>query len=270
LRPGIASRARRASRIAALLLVALALALVLLGVACGGKDKPSEEFLSRSDEVIRRFVPDASGFNLLVFSTSSGAVTDVDFKVMSLLEGEPRMHVVSDNDAIVGGELVDEYEGFDIYLTKDTYWAELKGSAPLVYAGAKDLDGVKAYIDFYVEDEATLEDERFWEAFDYAEQRISEILEDSPSLLTVDFEGLWREDVSGLRVEAMAGERHVYFGVLYDSALPRGETFDGETIAAFEERFAVAPEAEEEPENEDWDFAHKVWFLDEASAAGGE
>jgi hypothetical protein len=257
---------RSAATVAALLLIA-----ALTAASCGSEETPAEEFFSRSDQVLRRLVPDANAFSLRLFSAGQDSESQVDFIVSTALDGEPRMHVVSDEDAVAGADLVDEYEGFDIYLQKATSWAELVGEPAPLYAGTPNREGLRSYVDFYVSGEPVLTDERFWNGFDYVQKRIGEVLKEEPSLLVVDFEGEWKADVGGVRVEVTLGTRRLYVGVLHArEGVPQdSEGFDEELVAAFKQRFAVPSEAEEQPSSADWDYGHRIWFLD-TSSGGGE
>lgn len=243
---------------------AILLGMVLAGSCGGGGDTPVQEFFSGSDQVIRRLVPEARTFKLRLFSIDQQFTAHVDFIVSTALEGEPRMHVISDEDAVAGADLVDEYEGFSIYLKETTYWAELVDEPLPLYAGTPNEEGLKAYVDFYGSGEPELRDQRFWNGFDYAKQRVGRALDEAASLLVVDFDGEWKAEAGGIRIEVSLSTRQPQVWVLYgrEDTQEDGDGFDGELVAAFKQRFAVPGEAEEQPENPDWDYAHRIWFVD--------
>lgn len=247
------------------------LAVAALVAACGGgESQPAEEFFSLSDDSIRQLIPEARAFNLRVLSADEESGTEIDLTISTLLEGEPRMHVVSDVDAVAGADLVDEYEGVSIYKQKDTFWAELAADPPL-YAGTPDEEGLRTYIDFYRSGGQELTDDRFWNGFAYAQERIGEAQADAPTPLVVAFNGELAAEAGGLRVEAFHGDRRVYVGILYsreDGADSGG--FGEELVKQFREKFAVPDGAEEQPDNPEWGYEHRIWYSDSSSAGASE
>lgn len=182
------------------------------------------------------------------------------------------MHVVSDVDAVAGADPMGEYEGFSVYKQKATYWAELTSEPVPLYAGTPSNEGLETYIDFYRSGEPKLSDEQFWNGFAYARERISEALQETPTLLVVDFDSEWRPQAGGMRIEAALSERRVQVSVLYatEDVQIDAQEFDQDLIGAFKERFAVAAEAEDQPEVSNWGYANRIWYTDTAAAASEE
>lgn len=248
------------------------LAVAVLATACGDGEEPGEQSFSQSDEVIQQLVPDAGAFTLRVSSLDVESARNVELTASTALEGEPRMHVVSDDDAVAGADLIEEYEGFKIYRQKETFWAELVAGSPPLYAGSPSDDGLKAYVDFYRSGEPKLSDEQFQNGLRYAQDLIGEALQETPSLLIVNFDGEWQPGVGGIGVEAIAGERQLYVGVLYarEGAQTDAQEFNQDVIEAFKLTFAVPPEAQEQAENHDWGYANRIWYADADTAAGAD
>lgn len=259
--------AGRTLRLATLAVAASLLASALV-VGCGGSDEPSAEFFSQSDEVIRQLIPEgAEFFNLRILPPGDGGAMRVDLTVKTFLEGEPRMHIVSDDGAIADARFLEEYEGFRLLEDDGVFWVELSVEPPL-YAGTPGEAGIRPYVDFYRTGQPELAGERFWNAIDYAEGVIGEALSEAPSQLAVQYIDDLGPGAAGIRIEAAAGERRVYVGVLYASegALAEGEAFDQETVEAFRQRFGVPAGAEERPPFPDWDYLHRIWHSDTGSA----
>ena len=252
-------------------LIAL-LAVALLGTACGGGDNPAEQSFSRAEGVIGQLVPEASALSLRVATEDEESATPVDLTVSTALEGEPRMHVISDADAVKGATVAGQYEGFSLYHQKATLWAELEAEPSPLYAGTSTKEGLEAYLDFYSSGEPSIGDERFWNGFAFARERISEAVEEAPSMLVVDFDGEWSPEAGGIRVEAIVGERRLYVGVLYarEGVELGDQGFDQELVDAFTERFAVPDGAEDQPEIADWGYPNRLWYADTAADSGEE
>jgi hypothetical protein len=258
---------RRRSRLGAIAVTAMAFAvLVVPTAACEGGDggSDSEQLFSRSAEVLRRLVPEASEFNGRFLRVADDAPEDVDLTIATLLDSAPRVHVLSDSDAVDGAEELEAYEGAKIYLQKDTYWAELTLGDQTLYAGTPSEDGVREYVDFFISREPELSNQRFWDAFGYAEERVGQELDETPSLVVVQFGGELVDGTGGLRLEARQGDRQLYVGVLYAND-DDGE-LSAEAVEQFQTTFVVPETAEEQPENADWDFAHTAWFDDSGAA----
>ena len=189
--------------------------VAVLAVACGGGEKQAEQPFSRYEDAIHQLVPEARAFNLRVSSVDEESGTHVDLTASTLLEGEPRMHVISDVDAVAGADLIGEYEGFNVYKKEATHWGELAAEPVPLYAGTPSDGGLETYIDFYRSGEPKLSDEQFWNGFAYARERISEALQEAPALLVVDFDGGWKPEAGGMRIEARLSERRLHVAVLY-------------------------------------------------------
>jgi hypothetical protein len=249
--------------------LAVLLGAAILAVACGDA-KPAQEFFSRSEEVIQELVPEAQAFRLGLGSVGEESGTHVDMAASTLLEGEPRMHVLSDADAVADADLVGEYEGFSIYKQKATFWGELVAEAPPLYAGTASNEGLEAYIDFYRAGEPKLSDERFWNGFDYARERVGEALQEAPSQLVVDFDGVWKPEAGGMRFQVVLGERRLDVAVLYarEGVEAGDQGFDQDLVEAFKQQFAVPAEAEDQGEVSDWGYDNRIWYADTGTGTG--
>lgn len=245
------------------LLAGSMLAVMALAAACGGggEGEPASEFFSRAEETMRRFVPEARALNLRLFEEDSGLL--MDLIISTELEGEPRMHLVSDEDAVKGAEPAEAYEGFSVFQQKATFWADLTAGEDPLFAGTPSEQGLRTYLDFFRSGRSELTDERFLEAFSFAGDLIDREISDVPTLLVVDFDGEFQPEAAGVRIEATVGERRLYVGVLYEreDGGANGGGLD-EAAGAFAQRFALPDGAEEEPANPDWDFEHRIWFAD--------
>ncbi len=252
--------------------MAALIAVAVLTAACGSEAKPAQEFFSRSDDVLHQLVPDARAFNLRLSSVDEESGRQVEVTASTALAGEPRMHVISDANAVAGADLVDEYEGFSIYRQKATLWAELAPEPAPLYAGTPSDEGLRAYVDFYRSGEPEFSDEQFQNGFRYARDRISEALQEAPSLLIVDFDGQWKPEAGGIRIEAVVGERRLYVGVLYarEGLQVDAQEFDQDVVDAFKQWFAVPPEAQEQADSPDWGYESRIWYADTATGAGEE
>ena len=246
------------SRRSSLLLPIPSICALLLAVACGGDGE--ESGLSSARASLEQVLPEATEFTGDVFIREDSE-DEVNLVIRSSLETDPRIHVVSDDDAIKGAELVDEIDGTQIYLTEATYWADLSESGPL-FASARQLDGLAAYLDFYESGEPKFSDERFWDIYDYARDRFAEELGADATLLRLSYVRDWRDGFDGIRLQAWAGEEQVYMAFLLnglDSTSPVDE-FDTETVEDFTKRFAVPELSEDVDDLPDWDFVVQAWF----------
>jgi hypothetical protein len=248
------------------------LTVAVLAVACGGGEKQVEQTFSRYEDAIQELVPEARAFNLRVSSVDEESGRQVNLTISTALEGEPRMHIISGVGAVAGAAIVGEYEGFSVYRQKATFWGELAAEPAPLYAGTLSKEGLETYIDFYRSGEPKLGDERFWNGFAYARERFSEALQEAPSLLVVDFDGGWKPEAGGMRIEAVLSERRLHVAVLYarEGAQLDAQGFDQDLVKAFKQRFAVPAEAEDQPENSDWGYANRIWYADTATGAGEE
>ncbi len=248
------------------------LTVAVLAIACGGGEKEAEQTFSRYEDAIQELVPEARAFNLRLSSVDEESGRQVNLTTSTLLEGEPRMHVISDVDAVAGADLIGEYEGFSVYRQQTTLWGELAVEPVPLYAGAPSNEGLEAYIDFYRSGEPKLSDEQFWNGFAYAREHISEALQEAPPLLMVDFDSSWKPEAGGMRIEAVLSERRLHVAVLYarEDVQIDAQGFDQDLVEAFKQRFAVPAEAEDQTEITDWGYANRIWYADTATAAGEE
>jgi len=239
----------------AVLTVCLTL-IAAVAVSCGGGGgaKPSEKFFSGSSDTIRRLVPEATAFTL---KTSSGDDTQVDYVVSTALAGNPRIHVVTDEDAIKGAKRLGEYKGHGVYQQKSSFWAQLRADPPL-YVSARTRPELETYLDFYSSGKPELSDKRFWNALDYASGRIDKALQESPAGLVLDFNSVLAEGVGGLRVEAELGGRRIYVGALFGAAEP---DLSDAIVEEFKARFAV-PSGAEELTDANWGYPNRIWYAD--------
>ena len=137
---------------------------------------------------------------------------------------------------------------------------------PALWAGSPLAEVVKGFVDFYLSGEPRLTRQTFWDAFDYAEQRIGTVFGERISLLRIDFEDEWHQgdlQAGGIAIEATFGDRHAYLAVLY---APPGSSLDAATLVEalgpeFRREFAVPDAATEETENEEWGYANHIWFV---------
>lgn len=237
--------------------------ILALAAACGGDDDDSQaqQYFSRSADAVREFVPDSDSVNLRYLATTPATEEAVDLVIATRLEGKPRMHVISDNDAIQDATELAAYKDVRIYQKLDTFWAELprEEGAIQVFAGTPSLDGLQAYLDFYESGEPELTSERFWDAFAFSEEKITEETGEDPYLLVVDYERAFEGDFSGIRVETTSETYEIAVTILFVSG-EAGEATDfaEDVVMAFKERFAVAPEALEAVENP-FDYPARVW-----------
>jgi len=246
------------SRRSSLLLPILSICALLLAVACGGDG--DESALSSARTSLQQVIPDATEFTGDVFIRED-TEDEVNLVIKSSLENTPRLHVISDDDAIKGAELVDEIDGTQVYLTASTYWADLSESGPL-FVSAREIDGLRVYLDFYESGEPEFSDERFWDIYDYARDRFAEDLGSDATLLRVSYVRDWQDGFDGIRLQAWAGEEQVYMAFLMngrDSVDP-GDQFDTEIVDDFSVRFAVPELSEVVDDLPDWDFAVRAWF----------
>lgn len=246
------------SRRSSLLLPILPVCALILAVACGGDGEDSG--LSSARTSLERVLPEATEFTGDVFIRQDSE-DEVNLVIKSTLETNPRIHVVSDDDAVKDGELVDEIDGTQIYLTEATYWADLSELGPL-FAGARELDGLSAYLSFYESGEPKFSDERFWEIYDFARERFAEELGADATLLRVSYIRDWRDGFDGIRLQAWAGEEQVYMAFLLNGRdnTAAVDEFDTETVDEFTKRFAVPELSEDVDDLPDWDFVVRAWF----------
>lgn len=242
--------------------------LLALAAACGGEKEPLAEreargYFADAEEVIRSLVPESTSLLLRLLSLDEEGPV-VDFTMRTELPGQPRVHLISDTDAVAGADAAGEYRGVPLYRQKATLWAELLAEPPYLYAGVPNNDeGLRAYIDFYLDGGSSLSDERFWNGFAFARERISGGLGGRPDLLVVDFDGGWRGQIGGLRVEAKAGEKGMTVGILFAARRGVGrEELTGSLLEAFRQRFAVPEGAVEEQEVPDWGYASRIWVAE--------
>jgi hypothetical protein len=248
-----------------LVLPALAICALLLAGACGGGGDDGGSGLSGAKTRLQQVIPEATEFTGDVF-IRDGTEDEVNLVIKSTLENEPRIHVVSDTDAIKGAELVDEINGTQVYLTSATYWADLSESGPL-FASAREIDGLRTYLSFYEDGEPGFSDQRFWDVYEYARDRFTKELGAEATLLRVSYVRDWRDGFDGIRLQAWAGEEQVYMAVLLHGldTVAASDEFDTETVDDFSLRFAVPELSEEIDDLPAWDFAVRAWF-----AAGDE
>lgn len=243
-------------------LAVLALGSLLFMAACGDDDdSESQQYFSRAANALREFVPEMDNLNLRYLATTPDTEEDIDLVMGTRLEGNPRMHIVSDDDAIRDALNVGTYQGTTIYQKANTFWAELprEEGALQVFAGTPSREGLQAYLDFYAGG-AELESDRFWAAFSYAEDRITGEAGDDPYLLVVDYERVVQIFYSGIRVETTSGQSEIAVSALYENGEAGAPAeVSEEVLALFKQRFAVTNIAQEEPESP-WDYPARVWF----------
>lgn len=235
-----------------------------LAVACGGNGD-GDSGLSGAKTRLQQVIPEATEFTGDVY-IREGTEDEVNLVIKSSLENSPRIHVVSDTDAIKGGELQDEIDGTQIYLNSASYWADLSESGPL-FVSARELDGLRAYLSFYKDGEPEFSDERFWDVYEYARDRFTAELGPDATLLRVGYVRDWRDGFDGIRLQAWVGEEQVYMAFLMQGldSTADSDDFDTETVDDFTLRFAVPELSEDIDDLPDWDFAVRAWF-----AAGDE
>jgi len=224
------------------------------------------EYWSRAQQVIRRLVPEASRLELGLFDLSDPERPAVDMIVFARLPGglEPRLHIILGSNE--RAQPLGRYHGdFELYKVEAITWAKLVGGELPLWAGSPDEDGLKAYLDFYLSGEPPLTNEHFWNAFSYAEGRISGALGGDISQLRIDFDDGWNprgHDAGGIAFRAAIQGKQAYVGILYsegDGGLDFASlatTLGGD----FRQRFALPDIALEESQSREWGYANHIWY----------
>ena len=175
-----------------------------------------------------------------------------------------RLHVIQFSDR--GETFYAKYKDFDVYKLEQTPWARLADGQPPLWVGSPSEDTLHSYLDFFASGEPALTNERFWNAFSYAEAQIGAALGVDPAILQIDFDDEWNRgglQAGGIRIEAGQGNRHAYVGVLY---APAASGLDASTLFErlgedFRLQFAVPEGSTEESETREWGYPNHTWFV---------
>jgi hypothetical protein len=208
-------------------------------------------------------VPDSTAFKAYIPRITDIDRPNVDLSITpAFVSG--KLHVIQFSDR--GETFFGKYKDFDVYKLEETPWAKLADGEPPLWVGSPSEDVLHDYLDFFAAGEPPLTNERFWNAFAYAEASISAALGDDVALLQIDFDDAWDRgglEAGGIRIEATQGNRHAYVGVLYaasDSGLDATALVErlGED---FRLQFAVPSGSAEESETREWGYPNHVWFV---------
>ena len=222
-------------------------------------------------QVLQRFVPESATFMAYMPRITDTDRPNVELTITPAFSAG-RLHVIQFSGR--GETFFGKYKDFDIYKLEQTPWAKLADGQPPLWVGSPSEDTLHAYLDFFVSGKPALTNERFWNAYGYAEARLASGLGDDVALLRVDFDDTWAggtPTAGGIRIEATQGNRRAYVGVLYaaaDSGL-NGTTLVESSGEAFRQRFAVPDRASqqlqnvqwEELENSEWGYPNHIWFV---------
>jgi len=213
--------------------------------------------------VIQRFVPEATQLKAFLPRITDPDRPNVDISIFpSFVSG--KLHVIQFSDR--GETFFGQYNDFDVYKLGETAWAKLADGQPPLWVGSPSEDTLHRYLDFFASGEPDLANERFWNAFAYAEARIGAVLGGDPAILQIDFDDAWNRggfQAGGIRIDAAQGDRHAYVGILY---APADSGLDGATLVErlgndFRERFAVPEGSTEESESREWGYPNHIWFV---------
>lgn len=214
-------------------------------------------------QVIQRFVPDSTAFKAYIPRITDVDRPNVDLSITpAFVSG--KLHIIQFSGR--GETLFGKYKDFDVYKLEETPWAKLSDGEPPLWVGSPNEDVLHDYLDFFATGKPALTNERFWNAFAYAEATIDAALGDDVALLQIDFDDAWDRgglEAGGIRIEATQGNRHAYVGVLYaasDSGL------DGTALVErlgedFRLQFAVPSGSAEESETREWGYPNHIWFV---------
>lgn len=214
-------------------------------------------------QVMERFVPQSTAFKAYIPQITDPDRPNVDLTIFpAFVSG--RLHVIQFSGR--GETFFATYNGFDVYKLGETPWAKLADGQPPLWVGSPSEDALHRYLDFFVSRQPALTNQRFWNAFAYAEAHIGGALGPGVAILQIDFDDAWNHrglQAGGVRIEAAQGNRHAYVGVLY---APADSGLDATTLVErlgedFREHFAVPAGSTQESESRDWGYPNHVWFV---------
>jgi hypothetical protein len=214
-------------------------------------------------QVIERFVPESTAFKAYMPQITDPDRPNVDLTIFpAFISG--KLHVIQFSGR--GETFFAKYDGFDVYKLGETPWAKLADGEPPLWVGSPSEDTLHRYLDFFDSRQPALTNERFWNAFGYAEAYIGAALGADVAIVQIDFDDAWNSgglQVGGVRIEAAQGNRHAYVGVIYapaDSGLDAAGLVErlGED---FRQHFAVPAGSTQESESREWGYPNHVWFV---------
>jgi len=214
-------------------------------------------------QVIQRFVPDSTAFTAYLPRITDIDRPNVDLRISpAFVSGT--LHVIQFSDR--GETFFGKYKDFDVYKLGETPWAKLADGQPPLWVGSPSEDTLHSYLDFFASGEPALTNDRFWNAFAYAEAQIGAALGDDIALLQFGFDDAWKRgglEAGGIRIEAVQGNRHAYVGVLFAAA---DSGLDSTTLVErlgedFRQQFAVPSGSTQESETREWGYPNHVWFV---------
>jgi len=220
-------------------------------------------------QVLERFVPESTAFKAYIPRITDIDRPNVDLTISpSFVSG--RLHIIQFSGR--GETFFGSYKGFELFKLEETPWAKLADGQPPLWAGAPGEEALYGYLDFFASGEPALANDRFWNAFAYAEAFVGGALGGDPALLQIDFDDAWDRGglrAGGMRIEASQGNRHAYLGVLYattDSGLD-ATTLVERLGGDFRQDFAVPADSTDEWESREWGYPNHIWFVQWESAS---
>ena len=237
--------------------------LMTVSSACGGGE-PSTGLFGQAESLFSRLLPPATEMSLRLSTLEGNSEVHVDFTISTELASQPRVHVISDEDAIADADFIGEENGFDIYQRSATFWSRLEDGPPPLFAGTPSRQGIDEYLEFFKSGKPDLTADRFWNTIAYAREQFGTSGEFAPTALSMGYVSEWMPGVGGVRLEAISSERRLYVGVLFAAAdgASGSQDFEDELLSEFEERFVVPAGAEARPENLDWGYANRIWYAE--------
>ena len=179
-------------------------------------------------QVIQRFVPDSTAFKAYIPRITDLDRPNVDLSITpAFVSG--KLHVIQFSDR--GETFFGKYKDFDVYKLQETPWAKLADGEPPLWVGSPSEDMLHDYLDFFATGEPALTNERFWNAFAYAEAQIGAALGDDVAILQIDFDDAWdRGGLRGRRHQDRGDARAIATPMLVCSTPPRTRAWTGPTL----------------------------------------
>ncbi len=187
------SRPRRPA-LCFVLAVALAVA-----AACEAGPTPQSATVARPEDtagpwaafwqVVQRFIPESTAFQAYMPRITDPERPDVDLTIFPAFAGG-KLRVIPFSGR--GETFLATYNTYDVYKLGETLWAKLADGQPSLWAGSPSDEALHRYLDFFDSRQPALTNERFWNAFAYAEACVRASLGADVALLQFDFDDAWQ------------------------------------------------------------------------------